>query len=145
MTHPLARPRLAALAVQLAVLLAVLLGGLLAGCRAHDAREYRVRGQVRQLPVAGDPSSSFQISHEAVDDFVDRQGEVVGMDPMVMSFPLAPGVSLAGLAVGDYIDFTLRVDWKAEPAVEIREIHKLPPETRLDFRAARPTRPGTKP
>jgi len=117
---------------------------LLAGCaRGGGGRDYTVRGRVAELPQAGNPASSFEIAHQAVDDFVDRQGEVVGMDPMTMSFPLGPQVSLEGLAVNDPIEFTLHVDWQANPPVRITRLHKLPPGTPIVFRAAQP--PGKKP
>lgn len=115
---------------------------LAAGC-ARRGRDYTVRGRVAQLPEAGNPASGFVVAHQAVDDFVDRQGEVVGMDPMTMSFPLGPKVSLAGLAVNDPVEFTLHVDWSATPPVRITSVHKLPPGTPIVFRAAQP--PGKKP
>lgn len=118
----------------------VLLGLLALGiaCGERGGRDYKVHGKVAQLPVAGEPASAFMIAHEAVDGFVDRDGKATGMDPMTMSFPLARGVTPAGLAVGDAIEFTLHVDWKAEPAVEITRLAKLPPGTPIVFRAARP-------
>jgi len=111
---------------------------IVAGCGARGGRDYTVRGKVAQLPAPNQPASAFQIAHQAVDDFVGRDGKVTGMDPMTMSFPLARGVSLAGLAVDDPIEFTLHVDWAADPAVEITRIRKLPPGTRIVFRAAQP-------
>jgi hypothetical protein len=130
---------------------AALLAALLAvGCSRvsmsfHEGggRDYTVRGRVAQLPEPGNPVSGFAVSHQAIDDFVDRQGEVVGMDPMTMSFPLGPQVSLAGLALTDPIEFTLHVDWSAAPPVRITRLHKLPPGTPIVFRAAQP--PGKKP
>jgi len=126
----------------LAALALVPLAGLggLSGCRAHRGRDYAVRGKVAQVAVPGQPGSAFMIAHEAVDGFVDRDGERSGMDPMTMSFPLAKGVSPAGLAVGDPIEFTLHVDWTADPPVEITRLRRLPPGTAIVFRAARPGR-----
>jgi hypothetical protein len=115
---------------------------LAAGC-ARSGRDYTVRGRVAQLPEPGNPASGFVVAHQAVDDFVDRQGEVVGMDPMTMTFPLSSEVSLAGLAVNDPVEFTLHVDWSATPPVRITQVHKLPPGTPIVFRAAQP--PGKKP
>jgi hypothetical protein len=117
-------------------LVALLIVG--AACGARGGRDYTVRGRVAQVPLAGQPASAFAIAHEAVDEFVDRDGQATGMDPMTMSFPLARGVTPAGLAVGDPIELTLHVDWKAEPAVEITRLAKLPAGTPIVFRAARP-------
>jgi hypothetical protein len=122
-----------------AVVLGLLLLLVLAGCaRGGGGHDYTVRGRVAQLPEPGNPASGFVISHQAVDDFVDRQGEVVGMDPMTMSFPLAPQVSLAGLAVNDPIEFNLHVDWRATPPIHITRLTKLPPGTPIVFKAAQP-------
>ena len=114
-----------------------------AGCSRGGGRDYTVRGKVAMLPEPGNPASGFAVAHQAIDGFVDRQGEVVGMDPMTMSFPLGPKVSLAGLAVLDPVEFTLHVDWSETPPVHITSVKKLPPGTPIVYRAAQP--PGKKP
>jgi hypothetical protein len=123
----------------------VVLAALLAACgagggRPAKGRTYTVRAQVIQLPAPGSRPGSLTVQHEAVDDFVGRDGQVEGMDPMAMPFPLAEGVSLAGVAAGDVVEMKLHVDWDAEPAVRITGVRKLPPGTRLAFRAAAPGR-----
>lgn len=125
---------LAAGAVALAVVLASL---ALAAC-GQGGRDYTVRGKVDQLPDAKDPASQLMIAHEAIDDFVDRDGKASGMDSMTMSYPLADGVKTAGLAVGDPVELTLHVDWSADRPAEITRLEKLPPGTPIVFRAARP-------
>jgi hypothetical protein len=119
------------------VLLALL---LLVAC-GRSGRDYTVRGRVAMLPEPGNPASGFVVAHQAVDDFVDREGKVVGMDPMTMSFPLGPKVSLKGLAVNDPVEFTLHADWSAAPPVRITSVHKLPAGTPIVFRAAQPPGP----
>jgi hypothetical protein len=123
----------------------------LAACGPREAPEsggqksghtYQVRGQVTQLPDPANPGSGLSLQHEAVDDFVDREGKTVGMDPMNMPFPVAAGVSLEGIAPADYVEFDLHVDWQADSPVAITRIRKLPPDTRLVFRAAKPPTPG---
>lgn len=113
---------------------------LAAGCAAKggSGRDYTVRGQVRQLPDPATPGSGLYISHEAIDEWVGRSGEVEGMDPMIMPFEVADGVSLEGIAVADVIEFTLHVDWDADTPVEITRIRELPAGTKLVFREARP-------
>ena len=113
-------------------------GGM--GCSDKDGsgRTYTVRGQVIQLPDPANPGTGLTLNHEAVDQFVDRTGEVVGMDPMSMPFPVAKNLSLAGIQVGDVVEFKLYVDWGGDPAVEITGIRKLPAGTQLVFRAAKP-------
>ena len=122
-------------------LLALLSLGL-AGCSGNEesgtGRNYTVRGQVRQLPDPNNPGTGLYLNHEAIDDFVTRDGEMTGMDPMTMSFPVDETVSLEGIQVGDVIEFKLHVDWETETGAEIVEIRELPPGTKLVFRAAQP-------
>jgi len=104
----------------------------------HAGRDYRVRGTVAELPQPGQPASELMIAHEAIDGFVDRDGKATGMDPMTMSYPLARGVSTAGLAVGQPIELTLHVDWSSDPPATITRLRKLPASTKIEFRAAKP-------
>lgn len=115
---------------------------VVAGCAEQSSgRDHTVRGQVRQLPDPANPAGGgLFVSHEAIDDWVGRDGTVVGMDPMTMPFPVAEGVPLEGLQPGDVIEFTLHADWEASPPVEITAIRKLPPGTKLVFREAKPPR-----
>jgi len=128
------------LAASLAVALAL---PSLAGCRPASApagsapaqaKRYTVRGEVVRLPEAGAPSQSQEVSirHEAIPDFEDRQGAVVGMSAMVMPFRVGSGVSLAGLEPGDRIRFRFAVDWSSN-RIELESIEELPRETALDF------------
>jgi hypothetical protein len=110
----------------------------LAACGGHGARDYTVRGRIEQLPSASEPGSELMIAHEALDDFVDREGKMSGMDSMTMSYPLARGVETAGLAAGDPVELELHVDWSADRPAEITRLKKLPPGTPIVFRAARP-------
>lgn len=117
---------------------------LAAGCagKASGGRDYTVRGQVRQLPDPATPGSGLYLSHEAIDDWAGRSGEIEGMDSMTMPFEVADGVSLEGIEIADVIEFTLHVDWEADTPVEITRIRELPAGTRLVFREAKP--PGKK-
>jgi hypothetical protein len=115
--------------------------GLAAGCSdegSGSGRTYTTRGQVIQLPDPANPGTGLTLNHEAIDQFVDRQGELVGMDPMSMPFPVAKDVSLEGIQVGDVVEFKLHVDWSAGPAAKITGVRELPAGTKLDFRAAKP-------
>lgn len=135
-TKPFRRPRLTILLLVLGIAAAAGTGCL--GKGSGSARSYTVRGQVVLLPDPGNPGTGLTLNHEAVDQFVDRSGEVVGMDPMSMPFPIAKNLSLEGIRVGDLVEFKLHVDWGGDPEVEITEIHKLPANTKLVFRAAKP-------
>ena len=93
-----------------------------------------MRAEVMQLPEK--PGGYVMLRHEAVDDFTDESGAVVGMDSMVMPFPVARGNSLDGLAVGDKIEAVMEVDW-SQGFMQLERIKKLPPETALHFGKAR--------
>lgn len=112
-----------------ALLLLVLLPGL-AGCRRAEesaaGRDYSMRGRIVQLPTPENPASELQIAHEAVPEFVGRDGQVTGMDAMTMGFPVARRVRLSDLAVGERVEFTLHVDWDAELPIQITRLRQLP-------------------
>ncbi|TVQ60919.1 MAG: hypothetical protein EA378_10100 [Phycisphaerales bacterium] len=129
------------------LLVALGLGGLLlVGCgdqngpsrpasdvwtEAGGARVYTVRGQVVQLPTS--PTTEFQVRHEAIPDFEDRNGETVGMNVMIMPFPLARGVSIESYEIGDKIEIEMGVNWTQTPAWAATRIRKLPDDTALDW------------
>jgi hypothetical protein len=98
-------------------------------------RDYTLRAQVLQPPNA---TTGLYLYHEAIDDWVGRSGKVEGMDTMAMPFPVAQGVPLEGIQANDKVEVKLHVDWESEKPVEILEVRELPPDTKLDFRAARP-------
>jgi Cu/Ag efflux protein CusF len=121
-------------------LLLLLLPLLAAGCAGPSeerstGRTYSVRARVQQLPVQG---GGLYLTHEAIDDWVGRSGKVEGMDTMTMPFPVAEDVSLEGIEPGDVVQVRLHVDWEADLAVQITGLRELPPDTRLDFRDAKP-------
>ena len=115
---------------------AALLVGIAGGCAR--GRDYTVRGLVVEAPDPANPAAGLYLYHEAIDDWVGRDGKNDGMDPMAMPFPVARGVPLTGLVNNDKVEVTLHVDWNADTAVEITKLRKLPPDTRLVFRAAKP-------
>lgn len=119
---------------------------LLAACSAppsappaapSGARAYVVRGEVVQRPSPVVAGIEVLVRHEAIDDFVDASGKVVGMDAMVMPFEAAVTAAPADLAAGDEVQVRFTMDWK-EPRLRVERIERLPPGTRLEFRPARP-------
>lgn len=122
------------------ILLLALVPLLAAGCSGRTGKEpaghtYTVKARVAQLPYQG---SGLYLEHEAIDDYRGRSGKVEGMHPMTMPFPLAEGVSLEGIQPNDIVEFQLHVDWESDLPVQITAIRELPPDTALDFRAAKP-------
>ncbi|MBU6413958.1 MAG: copper-binding protein [Planctomycetes bacterium] len=95
---------------------------------------YTTRGVIVELPDAkrvGNPD--LMIQHERIADFKDSSGKVVGMNSMIMDFPLAPGLSIAGLAKGDKVEVVMEVDWSQLPPHRAASIKKIDAATVLDF------------
>lgn len=118
---------------------------LAVSCRDRDApaapaapapgagvRRYTVRGEVVRVAPDAPSGAEVSIRHEPIPGFVDREGAVVGMAAMVMPFPVARGVSLAGVEAGDKVRFRLAMDWERN-RMEIEALEELPPGTLLDF------------
>jgi Cu/Ag efflux protein CusF len=103
-----------------------------AAARADDV--YTVRGVVKELPEAGKPATQLKIHHEEIPTFIGFDGKPVGMKEMTMPFPLAPGVSLEGHAVGDTVEFVFEV-FRAGKRYHLTKITKLPAETELKLKA----------
>ncbi|HYE63508.1 MAG TPA: copper-binding protein [Phycisphaerales bacterium] len=93
---------------------------------------YTLRARVDALPSVKRPY--LDLHHEALPGFKNQQGEVIGMNEMVMGFPyLAPGVSLDGLAPGDPVEFTMEMRFTAKPRFLITRLTELPADTKLNL------------
>jgi len=101
------------------------------------ARVYVVRGEVVQPPSPVAAGTQVLVRHEAIDDFVDASGKVVGMDAMIMPFDAPTPVVARDLAAGDKVAVRFSMDWK-EPRLRVEGIERLPPGTVLRFGPARP-------
>ena len=96
------------------------------------AHTYVVRGQVTQVPAKGKPFSEFRVSHEAIPDFYNAEGEKEGMQAMNMPFPCLDGGLLSHIQVGDKIQMTVLVS-KDLTQWDIAEMQKLPPHEPLQL------------
>jgi hypothetical protein len=103
---------------------------------AEAVRAYTTRGVV--LEVGAD---AWVVHHEAIDNFVGRNGEVRGMDAMVMRFALGPDLRPEDVNQGEKLRFRFEADPERRRYV-ITEARTLPPETVVHFRAARPPGDG---
>lgn len=100
------------------------------------AQVYALRGQVERL---ADASGPMKIHHEPIHAFVNRAGEIVGMNAMVMDFPDLFDDSAAGLHKGAKVEFSLEVYWpKGSPRWRAGAFKVLDDATELDFGKADP-------
>jgi hypothetical protein len=118
--------------------------GALSGCAKRqpavastiEKHTYTVRAQIVTLPEPGSPTGELQVRHEAMPHFRAGGGEL-GMNTMIMPFPLAEGLSLSGLSVGQKIDLTFEVDFDtakdALAGYRATKIEPLPDSTELDW------------
>lgn len=128
-----------------ALLIAAL--GLIAACSGDGSTEqagqepatiYRIRAEVRALPIPDRASPELVVRHEAVDQWIDPTGTVVGMDAMTMPFPLETEAIAEGFAAGDLVEMTVEVDWNGPRPVLVTGLETLPEGTELEFRQAAP-------
>jgi Cu/Ag efflux protein CusF len=96
---------------------------------------YVVRGVVKKLPKADDPRSAFAVHHEAIPTFKGKDGTVVGMHEMTMEFPLGPGVTTDGLAIGQSISLTFEVLTGPSMKYYVTKIEPLPEGTKLELKS----------
>jgi Cu/Ag efflux protein CusF len=132
-----ARFKNVAVAGMAAVVLSLGSGGCRAKAPARPPDVYTVHGVVEKLPQADGPDKDLYIHHVPIPTFRDEHGKVVGMMSMTMPFPVAPGVSLAGISPGDPVEFTFTVAWKGHAGYQITKIDKLPPGTVVNFEPPR--------
>lgn len=99
-----------------------------------------VRGLVVSLPQPGNPASELRIRHEHIPTFLNKDGEigvnargVPGMAAMEMPFPVAEGLDISGMSVGDVVAFDFTVRWGVGPSWFITRYEVLDPGTELDF------------
>jgi len=92
--------------------------------------------QIQQIPIENDPSTALRLHHQSMPTFKDSTGKVIGMRSMTMEFPLADGLSLAGLRIDDKVRFTFEVVWNDSiPSWAVTKIEKIDPDTEIDFAA----------
>ncbi|MDY7095230.1 MAG: copper-binding protein [Acidobacteriota bacterium] len=103
------------------------------------ATVYQIRAEIQALPIPDRASPELMVRHEAVDDWTDPTGTVVGMDAMTMPFPLESEAVADGFAAGDLVEMTVEVDWDGPRPVLVTGLEALPEGTELRMRAAQPS------
>jgi len=71
---------------------------------AQDVFSYSVKGVIKALPGNGRASNELIVKHEAIPNYRDEAGNIVGMDAMTMPFYLSKTVKAEGFTVGDQIE-----------------------------------------
>lgn len=99
---------------------------------------YTVRGEIAGVPQGPGELRQLRVRHESVPDFVDSEGEVVGMASMTMPFPVAESVDVDDLAPGDKVEMTFEVRWDGDQPLRVVEVEELPGDTVLDFETPEP-------
>lgn len=96
---------------------------------------YTLRGIIDTLPQSSGPDKYIKIHHEALPDFKNKEGKVVGMPEMIMDFEqLAPDVKLTDFKVGDVVDFTFEVRWSPRVVTRVSNMRKLDAGTVLPLK-----------
>lgn len=91
-----------------------------------DAATYSIKGVVKALPGNGRAANEVIIQHEAVPDYRNRSGEIVGMSAMTMPFYLRRDVSLGDIKVGDSVEFQVEAHFEPRFTEEVASIKKAP-------------------
>ncbi len=120
------------------VVCGLLLSTLLLGCSSSSsgsasttATTYTVKGRLESIQPTANGYGFLNIKHEAVTDFRDEKGAVVGMEVMTMPFAYGPGIDPATLTVGGAVKMVFVMDYAAEPKLFIRSIEGLAKGTSL--------------
>lgn len=100
-----------------------------------------ILGEIKLLPIEGDPTTALKIRHQQIPNFKLKDGTIntnskgiSGMMSMTMPFPLADGVSIDTLTIGDKVQFTFAVDWSGQgTAWEVTKIEKIDANTVIDY------------
>lgn len=72
------------------------------------------------------------VHHEAIAEWLRPDG-TKGMNSMTMPFPLADGVSLDGITIGDIVELTVIQYLGDKVPYRVSSIRKLPADTTLNF------------
>lgn len=110
----------------------------LLGCHKQEAAPaatHTVQGVVKMWPAIAQPGNgkTVVVLHQAIPQFKDQEGNVVGMMAMPMPFTLAKGLDVAGISVGSKVEFTFGVFWKDPNPTRILAIKKLPDDTQIKY------------
>jgi len=102
-------------------------------CAPKPADLYSVRGMVVSVEQDSEGRSRVTILHEAIPDFKNQAGQVVGMEPMAMTFAADTALATADLQPKAKIQFVFEMHWNAAERLVLKEFKPLDLETKLEF------------
>lgn len=92
---------------------------------ADTAFYYTVKGIIKGMPGEGLAANELLVKHQAIPDYRDDTGAIVGMMAMTMPFFLAEGVSLQGIKAGDAVELKVEQHIKPKFTEEVTSIKKV--------------------
>jgi hypothetical protein len=106
----------------------------LGGCDRERVAHYQTRGVVRAFSGTGEEARVL-IQHEALPQFLDREGKAAPMASMKMIFGLRPSLYSTRLRVDEKLRFEFDVTWSESPFLLITQLTRLPADTALQLPA----------
>lgn len=85
---------------------------------------YTVAAEIIRISSPNEPRREILLQHEAVPEFVDQDGNKVGMAAMTMPFPVAARVNLADFQPTDKVRATFVVRFQGSPPYEVTRLEK---------------------
>ena len=102
-------------------------------CTQKTLEHYSARGLVVSVEQGAEGHSYVTILHEAVRDFKDQTGKVVGMQPMAMTFVADRTIPTKDLQPQAKIQFVFEVHWESAERLVLKEMKPLDSATKLEL------------
>jgi len=123
---------LAGIITGLFIMIAVLWSTACAPKAAAD--RYSVRGTVISVEQGKDGRSQVTLLHEAIPEFKNQTGMVVGMEPMAMTFTASEELPTGSLQPQAKIQIVFEVHWNSAERLLLKEFQLLDDDTPLEFK-----------
>lgn len=110
--------------------LALAVALFIAACRGNppalQEHSYTVAAEIIRISAPNAPRREILLQHEAVPEFVDQNGNRVGMAAMTMPFPVAASVNLPDFQPTDKVRATFVVRFQGSPPYEVTRLERDP-------------------
>lgn len=111
--------------VKLVLVLALTFVTSVSSSFADTAYNYTVTGIVKGMPGDGLAKNEILVKHQAIPDYRDDSGTIVGMMAMTMPFYLADGISLGEIKEGDTVEMKVEQHLRPKFTEEVTSIKKV--------------------